>query len=93
MWTDQQDYSPGDIVTISGDNRDGAGFMAGETVQVDVRAPSGYASACDSAVDETGAWPCQVILWPDYLDVGTSNYTATRMISNILLTGVFTDGI
>ena len=40
VWTDQQDYSPGDIVTISGDNRDGAGFMAGETVQVDVRAPA-----------------------------------------------------
>ena len=34
----QEHYSPGDASTISGDNRDGAGFMAGETVQVDVRA-------------------------------------------------------
>ena len=27
VWTDQPDYHPGSVVTISGDNSDGAGYL------------------------------------------------------------------
>jgi len=42
VWTDLPDYAPGSVVTISGDNSDGAGYLAGETVYVDVNGPNGY---------------------------------------------------
>src|SRR5437773_1288368 len=60
--TNQADYAPGSVVTISGDNSDSAGYAAGETVHVDVSGPNGYAAACDGTADENGAWNCQVTL-------------------------------
>ena len=48
VWTDQADYSPGSVVTISGDNSDGAGYLAGETVDVNVFGPNGYAASWGS---------------------------------------------
>jgi len=51
VWTPQQDYSPGDIVTIYGDNSDGAEYLPGETVHVDVSGPNGYASSCEGTAD------------------------------------------
>jgi hypothetical protein len=30
VWTDQSDYPPGSLVTISGDNANGAGYVAGQ---------------------------------------------------------------
>ena len=54
--TDQADYTPGSIVTISGDNSDGAGYLAGETVHVDVSGPNGYTAACDGIANDNGAW-------------------------------------
>jgi uncharacterized membrane protein len=32
VWTDQDDYAPGSVVLISGDNSNAAGYLAGETV-------------------------------------------------------------
>src|SRR5260221_6320498 len=61
-WTDQADYAPGSVVTISGDNSDGAGYAAGETVHVDVSGPNSYTASCDGIADDNGAWSCQVTL-------------------------------
>ena len=54
--TDQPDYAPGHVVTISGDNSDGAGFLPGENVHVDVSGPDGSALSCDAAADDNAAW-------------------------------------
>ncbi len=62
VWTDKEDYSPGDVVTISGDSRDGAGCLPGETVNVDVQGPNDYTATCSALVDSSGAWSCQVTL-------------------------------
>lgn len=92
VWTELQDYSPGDIVTIYGDNSDGAGYIAGETVHVDVIGPNGYQAACEGLADVNGAWSCDVILWQDSLAIGTYYYTATGLASNVSQNGLFTDG-
>jgi hypothetical protein len=91
VWTDQADYSPGSVVTISGDNSNGAGYVPGETVHVDVSGPNGYASSCDAVADESGAWSCQVTLWSSELAVGEYDYTATGQTSGVTESGSFTD--
>ena len=55
VWTDQADYAPGSVVTISGDNSDGAGYLAGETVDVVVSGPNGYAASCTATADEASS--------------------------------------
>ncbi len=92
VWTDQQDYSPGSVVTISGDNSDGAGYLAGETVYVDVNGPNGYTASCEAVADDNGAWSCQVTLWADELAVGEYTYTAIGQQSGVSQSGTFTDG-
>jgi large repetitive protein len=92
VWTDQEDYSPGSVVTISGDNRNGAGYAAGETVDVVVSGPNGYAESCEAVTDANGAWSCQVTLWSDSSAVGSYSYTATGQTSGISESGAFTDG-
>jgi hypothetical protein len=91
VWTDQEDYSPGSVVTISGDNSDGAGYLAGERVAVSVSGPNGYAATCESMVNEAGAWSCLVTLWEDERAVGDYNYLASGQISGITQSGRFTD--
>ena len=91
VWTDKPDYSPGEVVTISGDNSDGAGFLAGETVHVDVLGPNGYSAACDATADDYGAWFCQVTLAGDGSAVGDYSYTATGQASGVSQNGTFTD--
>ena len=93
VWTDQQDYSPGSTVTISGDNSDGAGFLPGETVHVDVTGPNGYAASCEgiAANDASAAWSCQVTLPSDDSAVGKYRYTATGQSSGVSQSGTFTD--
>src|SRR3954447_2026737 len=59
VWTDHLDYSPGSVVTISGDNSDGAGYVAGETVDAVVTGPNGYAASCSATAAGNGAWSCQ----------------------------------
>ncbi|HYN69426.1 MAG TPA: hypothetical protein VEX41_04375, partial [Candidatus Eisenbacteria bacterium] len=93
VWTDQADYSPGSVVTISGDNSDGAGYLAGETVDVVVSGPNGYASSCSATADEAGAWSCQVTLWDTELAVGAYTYTATGQTSGVSQSGTFTDAV
>jgi hypothetical protein len=89
--TDQQDYAPGSVVTISGDNRDGAGYIAGEIVRVDVSGPNGYAASCEGTADDNGAWSCQVTLASDLSAVGEYAYTATGQTSGKTESGTFTD--
>ena len=91
--TDQADYAPGSVVTISGDNSNGAGYLPGETVDVVVSGPNGYAASCSAVADEAGAWSCQVTLWNSALAVGDYSYTATGQTSGVSESGTFTDAI
>ena len=91
VWTDKEDYSPGETVTISGDNSDGAGYLAGETVHVDVSGPFGYTASCDGLADDNGAWSCQVTLRDDESAEGDYSYTATGQTSGVSQSGTFTD--
>jgi len=91
--TDQADYAPGSVVTISGDNGDGAAYLAGETVSVAVVGPNGYEAACEAVADDAGSWSCQVVLWDSELAVGEYLYTATGHTSGVTETGTFTDAI
>jgi hypothetical protein len=91
--TDQDDYAPGSVVTISGDNGNGAGYLPGETVRVDVSGPNGYASSCEGVADDAGAWSCQVALWDSLDAVGSYSYVATGLTSGVTETGAFSDAI
>ena len=62
VWTNQDDYAPGDTVTISGDNSNAAGYLAGEAVHVAVSGPNAWTATCDAVADAAGAWSCQVTL-------------------------------
>jgi hypothetical protein len=91
-WTDQADYSPGSVVTISGDNSNGAGYLAGETVDVAVSGPNGWPASCSGTADADGAWSCQITLDPDPdIAVGDYSYTATGEASGVFESGVFSD--
>ncbi len=91
VWTDQADYAPGSEVLISGDNSDGAGYLGGETVQVNVQGPNGYLATCQGVADLNGAWFCQVTLWDSTLAAGLYNYTAIGLSSGVSQSGTFTD--
>ncbi|MDP2663054.1 MAG: PKD domain-containing protein, partial [Dehalococcoidia bacterium] len=91
VWTDQADYYPGSLVTISGDNSDGAGYLAGELVQADVNGPNGFTASCHGLANESGAWACQFIIWPDERAVGDYTYVATGLTSGVSQAGTFTD--
>jgi PKD repeat protein len=92
IWTDKLDYSPGEVVTISGDNSNGAGYLPGETVRVEVWGPNGYYAICEATVDGNGAWSCQVTLWPDERAIGEYTYTARGLTSGVQESGTFWDG-
>jgi hypothetical protein len=89
VWTDQADYSPGSTVTVSGDNSDGAGYVAGETVHVEASGPNSYIIACDAVADNAGSWSCGLALAADAPD-GDYSYTATGLTSNVSQSGTFT---
>lgn len=91
VWTDLPDYSPGSVVSIFGDNSDGAGYVPGESVYVEVLGPNGYAAACEGIADAAGAWSCQVTLWDNELAIGEYSYTATGQ--NVTEAGTFTDDV
>jgi hypothetical protein len=90
-WTDQEDYTPGSTVTISGDNSDGAGYAAGETVRVDVSGPNSWTASCEATTDDNGAWSCQVTIAEGLEAVGLYEYTATGEVSGVSEMGAFTD--
>jgi hypothetical protein len=95
--TDKPDYAPGSVVTISGDNRDNVGYLAGETVAIHVEGPNGYIADCEAVVGNDGAWSCQVTLDSDpTVAVGDYTYTATVFAEDgitplIVESGTFTD--
>ncbi|MCJ7584458.1 MAG: hypothetical protein MUO30_06780, partial [Anaerolineales bacterium] len=89
VWSDKSGYGPGSVVTIQGDNSDGAGYLPGETVHVDVIGPNDYSASCDASVDDTGAWSCQVTLAADESAVGEYTYTATGLTSGVSQGGTF----
>ena len=93
VWTDQPDYAPGSMVTISGDNSDNAGYVSGEEVQVEVWGPNGYHEFCNppGVADDNGAWSCLVTLWDNELALGNYNYAATGQRSGVSQSGIFTD--
>ena len=105
-WTDQPDYTPGSVVTISGDNSNfplpegfvegvdvPPGYRPGETVQVVVTQPVlTDLLTCDATVDEYGAWSCQVTLDADPANaVGDYSYVAQGLESLTNETGGFSD--
>ncbi len=49
VYSDQEDYEPGSVVTLSGD-----GYTFGETVHVDVAGPNSYTADCDVIVNALG---------------------------------------
>ena len=92
--TDQADYAPGSVVTISGDNSNfdvGAGYLPDESVHVDVYGPNGYYATCEAVAGADGSWSCQVTLWDSPLAVGDYSYTATGLTSGTTENGTFTD--
>lgn len=89
--TNQADYSPGSTVTISGDNSDGAGWLAGETVNVQVNGPVGFTASCSAVADSTGSWSCQITLGTTVDSIGAYSYTATGGTSGTSQTGTFSD--
>ncbi len=91
VWTDRDDYPPGETVTVSGDNTNDAGYLPGETVIVDVTGPNGFAASCEAVADESGAWSCQITLWDDDRAIGAYHYTATGVQSGASESGAFTD--
>jgi hypothetical protein len=91
VWTDQTDYSPGSVVTFNGDNSDGAGYQAGETVHVAVNGPGSIAPSCDATADASGAWSCQITLGTGAAAIGGYTYTATGQTTGVSQSGTFTD--
>jgi hypothetical protein len=102
--TDQEDYSPGSVVTISGDSTSGATYVEGNTVDVAVTGPvsdgypDGWQAQCSAIVAEDGTWTCQITLDSDPdVAVGDYTYTATQRDAddNVISseTGTFTDGV
>ena len=92
VWTDQDDYVPGSVVTISGDNSDGAGYLPGETVVVDIAGPHGWAAQAAAVVGDGGAWSCRVTLAEDDSAVGSYSFVAVGQTSGVSQAGSFTDG-
>ncbi|HYN69990.1 MAG TPA: hypothetical protein VEX41_07260, partial [Candidatus Eisenbacteria bacterium] len=85
VWTDQADYSPGSVVTISGDSLSGATYVEGNTVDVAVTGPvsaaypGGWTASCFATVTAAGTWSCQITLSSDPdVAVGAYSYTATQ---------------
>jgi len=91
--TDQADYSPGSVVTISGSSADGAGYLPGEIVDVSVTGPDGvWTAECSALVADDGSWSCQITLSSDLaIAVGAYTYTAAGETSGTVEYGTFTD--
>ncbi len=95
--TDKADYSPGSVVTISGNNDNRAGYVEGHTVDVAAAADNAlWHDGCSATVSAGGAWSCTVTLSDDpAIAVGNYTYTATSTDAEgnqISESGTFTDG-
>jgi hypothetical protein len=85
----QSDYPPGSVVTITGDNSNAAGYVAGEAVHVDATGPNSTSLSCDATADENGAWSCDLTLAAD-APAGDYAYMATGVSSGVSESGAFT---
>ena len=88
----QQVSDPGNLeseVTFSGNNDQKAGYIPGETVQVDVRGPDGITNTCKAVVDQAGSWRCTVKLWRTTPVIGTFYYRVLGLTSNVKLINSF----
>ncbi len=100
-YTDKPDYQPGEIVTILGDNSDGAGYIPGATLKVYVYGPDApdplldYNADCTAEVSAEGTWSCQVTLSADpAIAVGTYTYDVFQIVESaevFVESGAFTD--
>ena len=88
--SDLADYLSGSVVTISGDNSTGAGYLPLETVHVDVSGPNDTLLSCEATADESGAWSCQVTLPSDESAAGYYEFTAVGQTSGVSKSGAFT---
>ena len=95
-WTNQEDYAPGSVVTISGNdnslNGNNVGFIFGETILVQVYGPNGYNATCQATANSYGGWSCQIVLWANDLAIGHYTYTAVGLTSAVSISGTFADG-
>ena len=91
-YTDAEDYTPGSVVTFSGDNAEGAGYLPGETVVVTVKGPNGFTASCEALVGKYGEWSCSITLWDDATAIGEYSYDVSGLESGAFFTGKFTDG-
>lgn len=96
LWTDQDDYAPGSVVTISGNsnnlNGNNTGFIFGEAVHVVVQGPNGYNATCEATANSVGGWSCQITLWANDFAIGDYTYTAVGLTSGVSESGAFKDG-
>jgi hypothetical protein len=89
VWTDQVDYSPGSVVTITGGNdENGApGYWSSARVKVSVTGlhdPPYESTNCqDVAVSKDSNWSCMVTLWtdPEWV-VGLYEYVASSVAAD-----------
>ena len=91
-YTDADDYAPGSVVTFSGDNAEGAGYLPGETVTVYVTGPNGFTATCEAVVGQYGEWSCSINLLDSEDAVGEYSYAVKGLESGAFFTGFFSDG-
>ena len=96
--TNQEDYAPGSVVTVYGDNRDLTApyvYQPGETVVVTVTQPvSPDPLTCEAVVadDGLGSWSCQLQLSSDpAYAVGLYTYTTLGLTSGTTESHSFMD--
>ena len=91
--TDKPDYSPGEIVTIMGDNSDGLFYQVGVAVDVVVTGPTvndHYYCTSEPALED-GSWSCTVTLSEDPL-IAVGYYSYVTMQNGVVIEeGGFTD--
>jgi len=98
VWTDQEDYAPGSVVTLGGNNDENGvpGYVEGNSVDVVVSGPNDWTATCSGTVAANGAWSCTITLDSDpAIAVGDYSYTATSTDVNgnsISENGIFSDG-
>ncbi len=83
--TDKADYSPGSVVTITGD-----GYKVNEGVYINVVAPYGVVEATTQS-DSTGLFRWSFRLPADSSAIGSYSYTASGLTSGVVQSGTFTD--
>src|SRR5690242_803155 len=90
IWMDLTPNGLDSMLVISGDNSDNAGYLAGETVHVDVADSNAATYSCEALADSAGAWSCQIPQSADNVAESYS-YTATGQTSGVSQSGTLED--